>query len=304
MSYRRALDAVGGFGWLAIGFALWSQFYVRWLNNGSPFQTNLVCLAYLCAGWEIAGRVWKPEGRFGRVAGVCFLGAVLTLLWQGEASNLEYLCFWSACGCAMLEVAERKGAPEIPRWMKSIPAQVPPPARFRSVATIALILSIGFSYGGPPYLTAYFGDDFVILTQSAFWTNVALACVFMGLIRWVAAKFVPGLPEDPIETGRSSLLLNVFSFLLPPVGLVSWLWLDGKNRRMARSAGRSAIRGATLILAAGNVLLLNFLVSTAVFAIHGAELHPMDDSRLRIMERQRVERRIVARKHEVGRPQA
>ena len=174
-------------------------------------------------------------------------------------------------------------------------AFVPPPGLFRLGATYAVFrLTIDGILGvdRSPVYDPYGGYHF--------WAKVAFWFIGLGLLRSVLAWIFPGMPRDLPETGKRSLLLNLVCFLLPPVGLVSWLAWGGKNRRMARQAGRSAVRGAMVMLVAGQFLLLTSLVNIALGAIAAAIPTPMTDSWIRLLARDRSARHQFARAHGVS----
>ena len=225
----------------------------------------------------------KPQERFALAGCFAALGSVwlfvagwTVALWTSEGTMLPAL-LWLVfnAGFAAVVTVHRLGVPESLRRLEKATAYVPRPAFFRTMATISLLFSM--------------------VLDPNFWTDATLFFIALGTLRWLVSHSFP-LPEDVPEPGKASIGLNLLAFICPPVGLATWLCFDHKNRRLARCAGRSAIRGATLMLLAGNYLLIAFLVQLAIHNIHLAELNPMDDSKVRIMERQRALRRELAGK--------
>lgn len=78
---------------------------------------------------------------------------------------------------------------------------------------------------------------------------------------------------------RRSVPLNTACFLCPPLGLISWLALDGSSPIKASSAGRSAVRGTVVALITLSVFNIWFMVHVAILAIGNAHLQPINPTR-------------------------
>ncbi|MBV9865461.1 MAG: hypothetical protein JO316_08940 [Abitibacteriaceae bacterium] len=91
----------------------------------------------------------------------------------------------------------------------------------------------------------------------------------------VTTKSASG-PLDETMADHRSLPLNLACFVFPPLGLLSWLVLDGRSPGKARSAGRSAVRGTIVAIIACMFLSAWFLVNNAIFAIGKARLQPIN----------------------------
>jgi hypothetical protein len=109
-------------------------------------------------------------------------------------------------------------------------------------------------------------------------------CVFfMGMeaANQIMAAFLwRKLPERKKERfTAASVLYYLLCFLLPPVGIVTWLLLDDKTTARAahrRRAGRSAVRGVFMLLIAFWLGTMAVAMNSALVAIGYARIMPLD----------------------------
>ena len=152
---------------------------------------------------------------------------------------------------------------------------VPPLGFFRALALLMTINAL--SANGSP------------VSWDTFKTPIE--CVALGwLCGWIRRPQLLAEKQAASRRDRPNPLLNLICFAIPPLGLISWMALDWRWPRLARSAGHSAVRATLLWFAAYEFLLLPSLVFIAIHAIDLARLTPQNPGRtwLRI-ERKRVQ---------------
>lgn len=110
---------------------------------------------------------------------------------------------------------------------------------------------------------------------------VPFGCVAAGwLCAWVRRPRESALPHNLHD--RSNLPLNLICFFMPPAGLATWLALDHARPRLARAAGRSAVRGVVVVYAAMQILPVCFNVNYALLAIARARQTPHDPVKMAV----------------------
>lgn len=248
-----------------MGAALFSYYYLptgqpgeNWLKAGSNLYSFSVCGGLFCGAAAGAWAFYSGISKEALRARISFLGPL--------ATPLAY-CFAPPVildGAVALAQAAVKRSPRVLRFpvRALIPMRyVPPVGFFRTLMFLTAIQLLGLQF--------YWGGF-----------RIPLGCACLGWIcGWVRRPQIVAA-EQALKAAnprdRPNLLLNLLCFLVPPLGLLSWLALDHIRPRLARSAGRSAVRSSVLIYAAYQLLIMPFLVQIAIDAIGVARLQPID----------------------------